>query len=173
VPSATYCVFHQYYLIFLSNILIFSVSQSLPFGLCLYFLLSLTSVYLLIVDIEGYCAPGHTQIHTYSVGLSGRGIGQSQRPLPVQHTTFTKDKHPRPCSGFEHAIRASEPPQTYASDRAPTRFKSLPHYLQIDKPEFAEDPPLRVKDKENPLQAWTGPEGSRRLTLPDFKTSGT
>jgi len=24
-----------------------------------------------------------------------------------------------------------------------------------------------------PLQAWTGPEGSRRLRLPDFKTVGT
>jgi len=23
------------------------------------------------------------------------------------------------------------------------------------------------------LQAWTGPEGSRRLSLPDFKTIGT
>jgi hypothetical protein len=27
--------------------------------------------------------------------------------------------------------------------------------------------------KEIPLQAWTGPEGSRRLRLPDFKTVGT
>jgi len=27
------------------------------------------------------------------------------------------------------------------------------------------------KDKVNPLQAWKGPEGSRRLRLPDFKTS--
>jgi len=27
--------------------------------------------------------------------------------------------------------------------------------------------------KATPLQAWTGPEGSRRLTLPDFKTVGT
>ena len=27
-----------------------------------------------------------------------------------------------------------------------------------------------VKGKANPLQAWTGPEGSRRLQLPDFKT---
>jgi len=26
------------------------------------------------------------------------------------------------------------------------------------------------KGKSNPLQAWTGPEGSRRLRLPDFKT---
>ena len=24
-----------------------------------------------------------------------------------------------------------------------------------------------------PLQAWTGPEGSRKLRLPDFKTIGT
>ena len=24
-----------------------------------------------------------------------------------------------------------------------------------------------------PLQAWTGPEGSKRLRLPDFKTVGT
>jgi hypothetical protein len=30
-----------------------------------------------------------------------------------------------------------------------------------------------VKDKAIPLQAWTGPEGSRRLRLPDFKTVGT
>jgi len=30
-----------------------------------------------------------------------------------------------------------------------------------------------AKDKAIPLQAWRGPEGSRRLTLPDFKTIGT
>jgi hypothetical protein len=29
------------------------------------------------------------------------------------------------------------------------------------------------KDKTIPLQAWTGPEGSRRLRLPYFKTIGT
>jgi len=29
------------------------------------------------------------------------------------------------------------------------------------------------KCKTMPLQAWTGPEGSRRLRLPDFKTIGT
>ena len=31
----------------------------------------------------------------------------------------------------------------------------------------------KIKDKTIPLQAWTGPEGSRRLRLPDFKTIGT
>jgi len=29
------------------------------------------------------------------------------------------------------------------------------------------------KKKKIPLQAWTGPEGSKRLRLPDFKTVGT
>jgi hypothetical protein len=29
------------------------------------------------------------------------------------------------------------------------------------------------KGKAIPLQAWTGPEGSRRIQLPDFKTIGT
>jgi hypothetical protein len=28
------------------------------------------------------------------------------------------------------------------------------------------------KGKAIPLEAWTGPEGSRRLRLPDFKTIG-
>ena len=27
--------------------------------------------------------------------------------------------------------------------------------------------------KANPVQAWTGPEGSRKLRLPDFMTIGT
>jgi len=31
----------------------------------------------------------------------------------------------------------------------------------------------RVKVKKIPLQAWTHPEGSRRMRLPDFKTMGT
>jgi len=29
------------------------------------------------------------------------------------------------------------------------------------------------KGKAIPVHAWTGPEGSRRLGLPDFKTFGT
>jgi len=30
----------------------------------------------------------------------------------------------------------------------------------------------KVKGRAIPLRAWTGPEGSRRLRLPDFKTIG-
>jgi hypothetical protein len=30
---------------------------------------------------------------------------------------------------------------------------------------------VKVKGKAIPLQAWTGPEDSRRLRLPDFKTA--
>jgi len=29
------------------------------------------------------------------------------------------------------------------------------------------------KGKSTPLEAWTGPEGSSRMRLPDFKTVGT
>jgi hypothetical protein len=32
---------------------------------------------------------------------------------------------------------------------------------------------IKAKGKAIPLQAWTGPEGSRRLRLPDFKAIGT
>jgi len=32
---------------------------------------------------------------------------------------------------------------------------------------------LLKSKKAIPLQAWTGPEGSRRLRLPDFQTFGT
>jgi hypothetical protein len=42
---------------------------------------------------------------------------------------------------------------------------------------FSSETPIaykpKVKDKTVPLQAWTGPEGSKRLRLPDFKTFGT
>jgi len=31
---------------------------------------------------------------------------------------------------------------------------------------------VKVKGKAIPLQAWTGPEGSRRSRLPDFKIAG-
>jgi hypothetical protein len=34
-------------------------------------------------------------------------------------------------------------------------------------------PITKVKRKAIPLQVWTGPEGSRRLRLPVFKTVGT
>jgi hypothetical protein len=32
---------------------------------------------------------------------------------------------------------------------------------------------IKGKGKAIPLQAWTGPEVSKRLRLPDFKTVGT
>jgi len=35
------------------------------------------------------------------------------------------------------------------------------------------DSQLKGKGKAIPLQAWTGPEGSRRLRFPDFKTIST
>jgi len=31
----------------------------------------------------------------------------------------------------------------------------------------------KSKSKAVPVEAWTGPEGSRKMKLPDFKTYGT
>jgi len=42
------------------------------------------------------------------------------------------------------------------------------------KPTLTTWEPMKIKQgKAIPLQAWTGPEGSRRLRLPDFKTIST
>jgi hypothetical protein len=58
----------------------------------------------------------------------------------------------------------------------------LVQYIVADKPFYqiftqnnAETRIHRVKykSKNNPAQAWTGSEGSRRLNLPDFKTFAT
>jgi len=40
-------------------------------------------------------------------------ISPSQRPLPTQHTTNTRDEHPWPSAGFEPAIPAIDQPRTY------------------------------------------------------------
>jgi hypothetical protein len=44
-------------------------------------------------------------------------------------------------------------------------FCSIQIYIKV--------PTNAKKGKAVPLQAWTGPQGSRRLRLPDFKTVGT
>jgi hypothetical protein len=46
-----------------------------------------------------------------------------------------------------------------------TRRQKLPDGMAVGKG--------KGKGKAIPVQAWTGPEGSRRLRLPDFKTVGT
>jgi hypothetical protein len=40
-------------------------------------------------------------------------------------------------------------------------------------PKRTEGDKVKIRGKAIPLQALTGPEGSRRLRLPDFKTVGT
>ena len=45
--------------------------------------------------------------------------------------------------------------------------------LEIDENGAMVKSRSQEKGKAVPLQAWTGPEGSRRLRLPDFMTIGT
>jgi hypothetical protein len=52
----------------------------------------------------------------------------------------------------------------------------LPHFLPCCIPRggpYYENNNYKDKGKAIPLQALTGPEGSRRVRLPDFKTIGT
>ena len=56
--------------------------------------------------------------------------------------------------------------------------KQIEFYLKITQTSHLETTVLQfsynmIKGKAIPLQAWTGPEVSRRLMLPDFKTIGT
>jgi hypothetical protein len=45
------------------------------------------------------------------------------------------------------------------------------HFIHI--PSKLYEVTVKVKVKTIPLQAWTGPKGSRSLRLPDFKKIGT
>jgi len=44
---------------------------------------------------------------------------------------------------------------------------------KLNEPSINTNTLIYIHIKAIPLQAWTGPEGSRRLKLPDFKTIGT
>jgi hypothetical protein len=43
--------------------------------------------------------------------------------------------------------------------------------IAIPQPKMLKNLVLFEKGKAVPLQTWTGPEGSRRMSLPDFKTT--
>jgi len=47
-------------------------------------------------------------------------------------------------------------------------LKSIIDYVIV-----RQDSQVKGKGKAIPIQTWTGPEGSRRLRLPDFKIIGT
>jgi hypothetical protein len=54
-------------------------SIKLPFFLSFFAIL--TSFYIIVLGLEGYCCTW-SMTHTHAVGLPGRGIGPSQSPLP-------------------------------------------------------------------------------------------
>ena len=72
-----------------------------------------------------------------------------------------------PQVGFGPTIAAGERPYTYALDRAAigTGNKST-FTLEI----YGSDC-VSKRSKAVPLQAWSGPEGSRKLRFPDFMTT--
>jgi len=53
------------------------------------------------------------------------------------------------------------------------QVKKLNNKVEIYDPRGECEATTMLSVKAIPLQAWTGPVGSRRLRLPDFKTIGT
>jgi hypothetical protein len=53
------------------------------------------------------------------------------------------------------------------------RRRNRLHWVHREKKEEFGAFYTKGKGKATPLQAWTGPEGSGRLRLPNFKTTGT
>ena len=68
----------------------------------------------------------HTQLDS-----SVRVISSSQKPLPTQHATNTRNEHPIPSAGFKPAIHAIERPQNYASERRATGIGSVVQLARI------------------------------------------
>jgi hypothetical protein len=83
--------------------------------------------YLLTVGVEGYCCTWshcmtHTHTHTHTLyDSSRRETGVSQRPVPPQHTTFTRETQPRPPPT---GIRTR-----YPSKQAVANLPLIPHDL--------------------------------------------
>jgi hypothetical protein len=55
--------------------------------------------------------------------------------------------------------------------RSTASHYTLRHFTKEGEP-LASATVTKVKGKANPVQAWTGPKGSRGLRLPHFKTIG-
>jgi hypothetical protein len=84
------------------------------------------------------------------------------------YTTHNKDKRQThmPSAGFKSATLGIKRLKAYALDRMVSLIG-----FQIYSNKYSAN--KIVKEKAIPVQAWTGPEGSRRLRLPDLKTIGT
>jgi len=92
-----------------------------------------------------------------------------------------------PCNVISYSIKARDYSVTYCNQIFGLEFfLGIYHLLIISFPtpafrKLEHDPrPLArkplcfiCKGEAIPLQAWTGPEGSRRLRFPDFETTGT
>jgi hypothetical protein len=107
-------------------------------------------------------SPRHTHCRCCEVTETPHSIGL--RDWPVVDPLHDNAQHSQqtltpPACLVLPAIPASKQPQSQALEGAVTLI-----VLTVD---------CKGKGKAIPLQALTGPEGSRRLRLPDFRTIGT
>jgi hypothetical protein len=92
------------------------------FSFFLPFFLSLTSFYLFIVCVVGFCCIWSHSDTSHSVGLLWMNDQPVAETSTWQHSTLTTDKHSCP-QGFEPAIPKSERPQNHAVGRTATGIR--------------------------------------------------
>jgi len=63
--------------------------------------------------------------------------------------------------------------ETYGRAGQATDDNMAHAYCMLDNEGYKRTLRIYIKGNAVPLQTWTGPEGSRRLRLPDFKTVST
>ena len=105
---------------------------------------------------EGYCS--NSNLHSaHSLHPSST---QPQPSLPVQNTICSSAHYCSPDDGHNDA-------------RCPKHVSLIINIRLVASCWFLSLHPKIIPVKAIPLQAWTDPEGSRSLRLPDFKTVGT
>ena len=100
--------------------------------------------------------------------LTRSGLTYPEVSSKVCHDSFCQLGNSVACSTcFEQYIRSSSGPSNLLLEYLNSSWYIL-YMLHSTMDKF-----WCSKGKAIPLRAWTGPEGCRRLRLPDFKTIGT
>ena len=129
--------------------------------------------------------PGRLSRYSESLraGRSGDRIPlEAKYSAPVQTGPGAHQPHVRVLGSFprvKRPVRAADHPPSLTTVKV-TKYSYTPTSLHPPRPVgvfmacYRENFTLFIlcKGKANPLQAWTGPEASKRLWPPDFKTIG-
>jgi hypothetical protein len=113
------------------------IASSRPHGVTSFFLI-LSTFYLLIVGLEGYCCTwSQSMTHTRARALGKKPLEEGsarRRYLWVTTHNTHKRQISMPPAGFEPTIPGSERPQNQATDRADATFHLKEHLNHYNPP---------------------------------------